>query len=262
MSACCNNECLYLKHTNNNGMYCCRACKNNVGHGPRCEKRLQDSVLPTAYCINLDREPWKFQNVRKEFNEVLHVVKVSAVDGKKLGISGREGLRRTNKILFRKFASPEYTLPYAIVLEDDIYKLPKFNEYWPNILNFIHEGGSWDFITLDFHCQKENPVIRPYNSFLYTIKRSVANGFMIYNTNFIRNNLQYLLSINRNVDTCIKWYPEFAKQLIPKHLIVKQNVNKLSGTSNCNTKRIDQMYEITEKFLRIHSNSKDAGHSK
>jgi len=246
-------------------MFCCRACKNNVGHGPLCEKRLRDSVtnavLPTAYCINLDREPQKFEKIQKEFKGVLNVMKVSAIDGELHKIPGRIALRQTNKILFRKFASSNYKLPYAIVLEDDIYKLPQFHAYWPKIAEFINKGEKWDFISLDFHCRMLEPVINPHNSFLYRIGKNLATGFMIYNTKFIRKNLRYLLSMNKNVDVYIKWIPRF-RQLIPNQLLVKQNVNKLSKTANRNTRDYEQWYNVTRHFLRIHSNSKDADHSK
>jgi GR25 family glycosyltransferase involved in LPS biosynthesis len=88
-----------------------------------------------AYCINLDRKPEQFKQVTEEFQGILDIERVSAIDGLANGISGATALFNTQIQLFEKLI--QTSNKYAIVIEDDVYRLPKFSEYWPQIVDFI-----------------------------------------------------------------------------------------------------------------------------
>jgi hypothetical protein len=125
--------------------------------------------------------------------------------------------------------------------------------YWPKILEFINNNIDWDFISLDFFLSLDKPKMEIYNDFLYKVEKTRMTGFMIYNTNFIKKNIEYLRRCNV-FDMTMKHNTNFI-QLIPKELIVKQIVDKVSDTrsTNCNTKHYETIYKETEKYLKNYS---------
>jgi GR25 family glycosyltransferase involved in LPS biosynthesis len=203
-----------------------------------------------AFCINLDRQPENFKEIQKAFDGTLLFNRVSAIDGKKIGITGQKALYQTNVKLFTELAKSDK--PYHIICEDDVYKYDKFDEYWPKIVNFINNpSNKWDFISLDFFLDYDKPRIETYNDFLYKITASRGTGFMIYNAKFVKNNLNYL-SNTRCLDMTMKHNPNFIK-LIPKELIVKQIVNKYSETSCKNTGYHEETYIRTIEYLKLNA---------
>ena len=207
---------------------------------------------PIAYCINLDRYPEKFEDVCNNFRDILEIIRFPAIDGKLNGISGAKALADTTKNLFNIVLNQENT-PYLIIIEDDIYKYKNFDFYWPKILEFINNNNDWDFMSLDFLLSLDKPKMEIYNDFLYKVEKSRMTGFMIYNTNFLKKNIEYLRTCNV-FDMTMKHNPSFI-QLIPNELIVKQVVDKLSDTrsNNCNTKHYETIYKETEKYLKNYS---------
>jgi hypothetical protein len=206
-------------------------------------------MLPKAYCINLDRFPDNYSGVVRELSSYLDIERVSAIDGKLENISGQLAVRNTNRNLFKRIieeSTPE-TL-YAIVIEDDIYKLDKFDEYWNKILEFIkNKDNIWDFISLDNILRFDNPTISDYNDFFYRTDKSRAFGFMIYNISFLRNNIDYLTKCGV-LDMTMKYNPNFI-QLIPKELIIRQYVDKYSTTANQVTSLQNSLYDFTIHML-------------
>lgn len=203
--------------------------------------------IPIAYCINLDREPKKYKKVQKKFKDTIETVRISAIDGKLNGISGITALYKTNVNLFKQVINSDYHLPYLIVIEDDIRKHKNFEMYWPKILEFINHSG-WDFISLDFLLNLERPKLEIYNDFLYRVEKSRMTGFMIYNVDFLRKNIDYLSS-SGCLDMNMKHNLNFI-QLIPKELIVKQKIDKFSNTANRVTTNYANFYKKTEKYLQ------------
>jgi GR25 family glycosyltransferase involved in LPS biosynthesis len=203
-----------------------------------------------AFCINLDRQLENFNAIQKAFEGSLIFNRVSAIDGKNVGITGQDALYQTNVKLFTELARSDR--PYYIICEDDVYKCDKFNEYWPKIVNFINNpSNKWDFISLDFFLNYDNPSIETYNDFLYKISASRGTGFMIYNAKFVKHNINYL-SNTRCLDMTMKHNPDFIK-LIPKELIVKQIVNKYSETSCKNTVYYENSYTKTIEYLKLNA---------
>jgi len=203
--------------------------------------------LPNAYCINLDRESERFERVHTEFQDVLALERVSAIDGKKEGMTGATALYETSVRLFRRILEEDTSCPYAIVLEDDVYKCEQFEVYWPVILEFITARTDWDFISLDFFLNFERPRLEVYGDHLYRVEKSRMTGFMIYNREFLRKHIQYLSSCG-TLDMSMKHNGSFI-QLIPRKLIVKQEVDKVSKTNGVNTKHYETFYKETEEYL-------------
>jgi len=203
-----------------------------------------------AFCINLDRQPEKFEEIQKAFDGTFVFERVSAIDGKKNGISGQKALFQTNVNLFTKLAQSDR--PYYIICEDDIYKYEKFDEYWPKIVEFINNPTNiWDFISLDFFLDFDSPSIEIYNDFLYKIGPSRSTGCMIYNAEFVKSNLVYLSNAGC-LDMTMKHNPKFIK-LIPKDLIVKQIIDKYSETNCSNTKHYENNYNRTIQYLKVNA---------
>jgi GR25 family glycosyltransferase involved in LPS biosynthesis len=198
-----------------------------------------------AYCINLDRKPENFAKVTKEFEGILDIERVSAIDGKEIGLYPKFALHKTQIRIFEKAVCSEE--PYIIVIEDDIYKLPSFHDYWPKIVNFISTNSEWDFISLDFFLC-DIPTLELYDIFFKTSHFRAA-GFMIYNTNFLKNNLEYIKTVIP-LDMTMTFNTDFVK-LIPKHLIIRQYVDKVSETedSDCN---YELLYKQTVDYLQSH----------
>ena len=206
--------------------------------------------IPIAYCINLDRCPEKFETVCNNFNDILEIIRFPAIDGKLNGISGSKALADTTKNLFNIVINEE-NIPYLIIIEDDIYKYKNFDFYWPKILEFINNNNDWDFMSLDFFLSLDKPKMEIFNDFLYKVEKSRTTGFIIYNTNFLKKNIEYLRKCNV-FDMTMKHNTSFI-QLIPKELIVKQVVDKLSDTACNNTKRYETYYKKTEEYLKNYS---------
>ena len=199
-----------------------------------------------AYCINLDREYDKYKDVCDKFGDILNITRVSAIDGKSNNITGKQALLNTNIKLFRQIIQTDDK--YAIVIEDDIYKINNFDTYWPVIVDFINNNDDWDFISLDHFLNFEKPLLHVYNENFYKILKSRSMGFMIYNTKFLKKNIEYLSSCDC-LDMTMKHNINFI-QLIPKTMIVRQIVNKISGTCNNDTKRYEEYYNLSEKYLK------------
>lgn len=201
-----------------------------------------------AYCINLDRKPENFEKVTKEFRGLLAIKRVSAVDGSALGISPSIALHRTVTNLFAEVIKTDE--PYAIVLEDDIYRCEDFDKYWPKIFNFIHDSKNvWDFISLDFFLAFDKPILTSYNDFLFSTTNFRSCGFMIYNINFLKKYCSELQSYGP-LDMTMTYDSRFVK-LIPKSLIVRQYINKKSeiNLKNDTEELYKNYYEITETRL-------------
>jgi len=207
----------------------------------------KEGSRPIAFCINLDRDPEKYKTVQKKFKDTIEIERISAIDGKLHGISGESALYKTNVHLFWHILNSNYHLPYLIIIEDDIRKHKNFDLYWPKILEFINSHSGWDFISLDFLLNLERPKLEMYNDFLYRVEKSRMTGFMIYNVDFLRKNIEYLSS-SGCLDMNMKHNLNFV-QLIPKNLIVKQKVNKISNTANCDTTNYKKFYRETEQYL-------------
>ena len=220
-----------------------------------------------VYCINLDREPEKFLKIKQEFDNYFEIERVSAIDASIESVTGFEALFKTNIKLFKKIiqtkleeeeedkevkeVKEDINNNYVIILEDDVYKCPDFDEYFPKIYEFINNkenGDKWDFITLDNFLNFEKPKMEIYNDFLYKIDKSRMAGFMIYNINFLKKNIDYL-SDCKILDMSMKHNPDFI-QLIPNKILVKQIVDKVSGTCLQNTKHYENYYKETEKYMK------------
>ena len=73
-------------------------------------------------------------------------------------------------------------------------------------------------------------------------------GCMIYNVRFIRENIDYLNALTC-LDMTMTQNSKFIK-LIPKNLIIRQLVNKVSLTANMNTTMYEKYYSDTELYLK------------
>jgi len=211
---------------------------------------LQSNEKLYAYCINLDRELENFSKVKKEFNDFLDIERISAIDGASLHISGQSALIQTNIRLFKRIIQ-ESKQQFAIIIEDDIYRCPDFDMYFPKIYEFINNkenASNWDFISLDNFLNFEKPKMEIWNDFLYRVEKSRSTGFTIYNIDFLKKNIDYLSSCFC-LDMSMKHNPNFI-QLIPNKIIVKQIVDKVSNTQNTNTKHYEEFYHETELYMK------------
>jgi hypothetical protein len=211
---------------------------------------MNNMERPTALCINLDSQPEKYNDVLKEFEDILDIKRVSAIDAIKENISGKDALyRTTTNIINSLFTENNYSYPYLIIIEDDIYKYKNFKLYWPKILEFINTTQTgWDFISLDFFLNLENAPLEIYNDFLYKADKSRNKGFMIYNSEFIKREKEYLTDCGC-ADMMMCRNTNFVK-LIPKELIVKQFTNKVSATCGLITSHYEAFYNETEQYLK------------
>lgn len=204
-----------------------------------------------AYCINLDTKYSNFEAVKEKFSDCLEIARVSAINGEERGISGREALYLTTVALFQKIIK-ETTTSYAIVMEDDVYKTSHFEAYWERIVAFIENPESvWDYISLDFFINFDNPTIEDYNSLFHKVSSHRSLGFTIYNIQFLKKHISYLSKLPGRscvLDMTMNYNKDFTK-LIPKHLIVKQEVDKVSLTANTVTKFYEDYYKQTEAIL-------------
>lgn len=208
-----------------------------------------------AYCINLDRYPEKYEKTLDNFGDILEIRRFPAIDGRINNIQGTVALINTNLMIFNQILnSEEINNPFLIIIEDDIYKHTHFDYYWFKILEFINnKNNNWDFISLDFLLNFEKPKLEIFNDFLYKIDKSRMTGFMIYNTIFIKKNINYLLNCG-TLDMSMKHNSDFI-QLIPKELIVKQECNKISETSYIYTNYYEDCYNDTIQYLQDNINN-------
>jgi hypothetical protein len=211
---------------------------------------LQSKEKLYAYCINLDREPEKFSTVKKEFSDFLDIERISAIDGASLHITGISALVQTNIRLFKRIIQ-ESKQQFAIIIEDDIYRCPDFDTYFPKIYEFINNkenASTWDFISLDYCLNFEKPKMEIWNDFLYRVEKSRSAGFTIYNIDFLKKNIDYLSSCYC-LDMTMKHNVNFI-QLIPNKMIVKQIVDKISTTEHMNTNYYEEFYHETELYMK------------
>lgn len=210
-----------------------------------------------VYCINLDREHEKFLKIKEEFDKYFKIERVSAIDASIKSITGIEALFKTNIQLFQKIIEENNENKkddinnHVIIIEDDIYKCADFDEYFPKICEFINNkenDDKWDFISLDNFLNFEKPKMEIFNDFLYKIDKSRTTGFMIYNIDFLKKNIDYL-SECEILDMSMKQNPDFI-QLIPQKVLVKQIVDKVSGTCLQNTKHYEKYYKKTEEYMK------------
>jgi GR25 family glycosyltransferase involved in LPS biosynthesis len=204
-----------------------------------------------VYCINLDREPEKFLKIKEEFDKYFEIERVSAIDADINNITGIEALFQTNIQLFKKIIEYNEDNTYAIIIEDDIYKCHEFDEYFPKIQEFINNkenNDKWDFISLDNFLNFEKPKMDIFNDFLYKINKSRMAGFIIYNIHFLKKNIDYL-SECEILDMNMKQNTYFI-QLIPQKVLIKQIVDKVSGTCLINTKHYEYYYIETEEYMK------------
>jgi len=204
-----------------------------------------------AYCINLDTKYLNYDAVTEKFSDYLEIERVSAINGKERGISGREALYLTSVALFQKIIK-ETTTPYAIVMEDDVYKTKHFGAFWKGIVAFIEDPASvWDYISLDFFINFDNPTVEDYNSLFHKVSSHRSTGFIIYNTQFLKKHISYLSKLPSGsvvLDMTMTHNKDFIK-LIPKRLLVKQEVDKVSLTANTVTEFYEDYYKQTEAIL-------------
>ena len=212
-----------------------------------------------VYCINLDREPEKFLKIKEEFGNLFEIERVSAIDASIENITGIEALQQTNIQLFKKIIQLEEEKEekdinnyernnYVIIIEDDIYKCADFDEYFPKIVEFINNNLKWDFISLDNFLNFEKPKMEIWNDFLHKVDKSRMAGFMIYNIDFLKKNIDYL-SECEILDMSMKHNADFI-QLIPNKILIKQIVDKVSGTCLQNTKHYEDYYKETEEYMK------------
>ena len=73
-------------------------------------------------------------------------------------------------------------------------------------------------------------------------------GFMIYNIHFLTRYYNEIKNYTV-MDMQLTYERKFIK-LIPKELIVRQDVDKVSETSGALTSHLNEAYDITEDILR------------
>lgn len=213
-------------------------------------KNMYNSMnKPRTICINLDRCPERWIKIQEDWSDILKLERYSAIDGSSIGKSGRYAIRETTKLVFSSLLN--YSGKYIIIIEDDIYKTKNFSlDIWNSILEFVETNNNWSFITLDPFLCFDNCKLEVFNDIFYKISNFRAAGFIIYNIDFIKNNIQYLLNINKPFDISMTYNNKFVK-LTPKKLLVRQYTNKVSTTAN----RIMDIYDTYwNKTIRILNN--------
>lgn len=106
-----------------------------------------------VYCINLDRRPDRWDNVKLEFDKwgINNVERYSAIDGKTIEneshlLDGEIGILQTHYDIIKK--CKEEKLNNVLIMEDDVYfteEILKFDEYMghvPNDWDMIYVGGN------------------------------------------------------------------------------------------------------------------------
>ncbi len=212
--------------------------------------------IPKAYCINLDRHPQHFQDILRDWSDVLDIERVSAVDAQARKISGRDALRTTTFNLLSKIVREHPLSPFAIVMEDDVYKTQHFDiSLWRKILDFVQSPSnahSWDMISLDPLLTFDNVQLRPVYDFLFKISSFRSTGFMIYNISFLKKHLHEISKCPGPLDMSMAYKPQYRK-MTARVLMVRQRTNKGSSTSgNPTTAHYDKLWDQTEEILQRH----------
>jgi GR25 family glycosyltransferase involved in LPS biosynthesis len=206
-----------------------------------------------AYCINLDSKPENFVRIMRDFGSQLDIERFSAIDGKKHNMKGDQALYNTNKLIFEKIAASA-DMPCVAIIEDDIVKTPAFDTYYEKIMSFVMTTKEpWDFISLEFILDYDNPTVEVYNELFYKVGTSRNAGFMLYNPQFIKKNLEQLTHW-RVLDMTMTHDARFIK-LIPKELLLTQLPTAKSTTSEkaCNYER---NYKRTLEYIHNYFNNK------
>jgi GR25 family glycosyltransferase involved in LPS biosynthesis len=207
-----------------------------------------------TYCINLDSKPENFERILQDFGSQLDIERFSAIDGKKHNIKGHQALYGTNKLLFEKIAASA-DMPCVAIIEDDIVKTPAFDTYYEKIMSFVMTTKEpWDFISLEFILDHDNPTIEVYNELFYKVGKSRNTGFMLYNPQFIKKNLEQLTHW-WVLDLTMTHDARFIK-LIPKELLLTQLPTAKSSVSEktCNYER---NYKRTLEYIHNYFNNKN-----
>ena len=201
-----------------------------------------------AYCINLDRKIEKFLDIQKNFNDILNIERYTAIDGTLNNMSGAKALCKTNIEIFNKIInSDEINLPYCIIIEDDIVKSEYFDLYWNDIVDFINNRDNvWDFIGIEYSLIYGKPKLEYYNNLFLKTENFRNTGFMIYNTSFLKKNINYISRLN-NLDMTITHNDKFIK-LIPKKQIIYQLPNQLSDISK-KPRNYNGLYKLNSKYI-------------
>lgn len=213
-------------------------------------------IIPKAYCINLDRHPQHFQDILRDWSDILDIERVSAVDAHARKISGRDALRTTTLNLLSKIVREHPQSPFAIVMEDDVYKTQHFDiSLWRKILDFVQSpsnASSWDMFTLDPLLTFDNVQLRPVYDFLFKISSFRSTGFMIYNVQFLKKHLHEISKCPGPLDMSMAYKPQYRK-MTARVLMVRQRTDKGSSTSgNPTTAHYDKLWDQTEEILQRH----------
>lgn len=205
-------------------------------------------ALPVAHVINLDRCPDNWAQMQTTWSSIFNLQRVSAIDGRAYGYSGREACRMSHIVLLKKLSSR--TEPFQIVLEDDVYPTGSFSTQWPAILKFLNSGRcDWDFIVLDPIVQYENPQLDVFTPELFTITGSRATGGIIYRTEFLKEHITTIAKARGAIDMSLTQNRAFRK-LTPQQLLVRQHAGKPSLTSGTqDTTYYNDFYDNTEAYL-------------
>jgi hypothetical protein len=197
-----------------------------------------------AYCINLDRKIEKFLDIKKNFDDILNIERYTAIDGTLNNMSGAKALCKTNIDIIN---SDEINLPYCIIIEDDIVKNEYFDLYWNDIVDFINNRDNvWDFIGIEYSLIYGKPKLEYYNNLFLKTENFRNTGFMIYNTSFLKKNINYISSLN-NLDMTITHNDKFIK-LIPIKQIIYQLPNQLSDISK-KPRNYNGLYKLNSKYI-------------
>jgi GR25 family glycosyltransferase involved in LPS biosynthesis len=216
-------------------------------------------VVPTAYCINLDRCTNNWVQMKTSWEGIFNLHRVSAVKSGLFKCNGRTACRMSH-ISCLKTVSLRAE-PYQIVLEDDVYPTEAFKRLWPAILSFLESGRTdWDFIVLDPVVEIEKPTLTVFTPELFTISASRMMGGVIYRTAFLKENIHTISRGNSPLDLTMTRNTQFRK-LTPQHLVMRQRADKPSLTSgNRTTAYYDTFYDNTAAYLAAARTKTDHPH--
>ena len=204
---------------------------------------------PKAFCINLDRKPEQWKKIQDNWSDTLDLERFSAIDGKKMNITGKQALLNTTKKFFKFILN--YNEHYIILIEDDIYKTNDFNILWPDILEFLNtKTNTWSFISLDPFLCFHNCMFENFNDIFLKVSNFRQAGFIIYRTEFIKQNISQLLKINKPFDISISYNNNYIK-LTPKKLLVRQYTNKVSTVNSIINYNFDKYWTQTINILNL-----------
>jgi hypothetical protein len=204
-----------------------------------------------AWVINLDRCPDNWTYMQQEWGHVFDLHRVSAVDAKARGITGRDGCRLSHIQLFQQAAaSPD---PYTIIMEDDVYRTAAWDTFWPKISEFLDKQyRDWDFISLDPNLVHDQPhiTLHRYNGLFMRVNRFRNSGFIIYNNLFLKRNLHKLQNLRGTFDMSFTHDPIYRK-LTPSILLVRQRTDRISEISGKAVTHYGDLYDKTADILLV-----------